>query len=156
MKKRLLFLILNYFAWLPLFIIQKPWFMTYNHPSTGNCSLTDGWKVILHGLKLDCTVAGYLTIIPLLMTLLSTWIPGKWYKKGIYAYTIMALLLITAIFSVDVALYSFWGFRIDSTLFRMYKSKLLTVRTGAIGQNYINLWKSRNLSLLTKYVVGRN
>lgn len=117
MKKRLLFLILNYFAWLPLFIIQKPWFMTYNHPSTGNCSLADGWKVILHGLKLDCTVAGYLTIIPLLMTLLSTWIPGKWYKKGIYAYTIMALLLITAIFSVDVALYSFWGFRIDSTLF---------------------------------------
>ena len=117
MKKRLLFLILNYFAWLPLFIIQKPWFMTYNHPSTGNCSLADGWKVILHGLKLDCTVAGYLTIIPLLMTLLSTWIPGKWYKKGIYAYTIMALLLIAAIFSVDVALYSFWGFRIDSTLF---------------------------------------
>lgn len=86
MKKRLLFLILNYFAWLPLFIIQKPWFMTYNHPSTGNCSLADGWKVILHGLKLDCTVAGYLTIIPLLMTLLSTWIPGKWYKRDLRIY----------------------------------------------------------------------
>ena len=43
-----------------------------------------------------------------------------------------------------------------STHFRMYKSKLLTVRTGAIGHNYVNLWKNRNLFLLTKYVVGRN
>ena len=116
MKKKVLFLILNYFAWLPLFVIQKPWFMTYNHPSAGNISLKDGWEVILHGLKLDCTVAGYLTVIPLLMTLISIWVTGKWYKKGIYAYTVMALLAITAIFSVDVALYAFWGFRIDSTL----------------------------------------
>ena len=37
--------------------------------------------------------------------------------------------------------------RIDSTLFRMYKSKLLTVRTGAIGQNIIKpMEKSEPLS----------
>lgn len=116
MKKKVLFLILNYFAWLPIFIIQKPWFMTYNHPLTGNYSLADGLKVILHGLKLDCTVAGYLTIIPLLLTLISVWIPGNWYKRSINGYTSIALLIIAAIFSIDVALYAFWGFRLDSTL----------------------------------------
>ena len=69
---------------------------------------------------------------------------------------VVLALLVSTIRAMRRPLWRGTSDRIDSTLFRMYKSKLLTVRTGAIGHNYVSLWKSRNFSLLTKYVVGRN
>ena len=81
MKKRLLFILIVFIAWLPVFVIQKPVFMFYQHALSEACTFTDFLQVMLHGLKLDCTIAGYLTAIPLLLTLVSVWIPGVWLKK---------------------------------------------------------------------------
>ena len=63
MKKRILFLILLFLALLPVFIIQKPWFLFYNRSMTETLSAADYFQVIWHGLKLDLTVAGYLTAL---------------------------------------------------------------------------------------------
>lgn len=117
MKQRLLFLFYLFIAWLPVLAIQKPVFMLYNHAWEKGCSLADYLQVILHGLKLDCTVAGYLTTIPLLLTLVSTWISGNWLRQVLKGYFRLMAVLIALIFTVDVALYPYWGFRLDSTLF---------------------------------------
>ena len=115
MKKRLLFILIVFIAWLPVFVIQKPVFMFYQHALSEACTFTDFLQVMLHGLKLDCTIAGYLTAIPLLLTLVSVWLPGAWLKKVLKGYFLIMGILVSAIFSVDVALYSFWGFRVDAT-----------------------------------------
>lgn len=81
MKKRILFLLALFFIWLPLLAVQKPVFLLYHHALASGCSLSDYLKVITHGLLLDCTMAGYLTALPLLMTLVSIWLPGTFYKK---------------------------------------------------------------------------
>lgn len=117
MKKRILFLLAVFIAWLPVFALQKPLFLLYNYTLANGCSLTDYLKVILHGLKLDCTVAGYLTALPLLSVLVSVWLPGTWLRKIMKGYFIGTALLVSAIYAVDVALYGFWGFRLDATLF---------------------------------------
>ncbi len=116
MKKRLLFLILLFIAWLPVFMVQKPWFMIYNNQLADGCSPADYLQVIAHGLLLDCTVAGYLTALPLFLTLASVWIPGEWLRRVLKGYFLLAAFLISAIFVVDVALYSYWGFRLDGTV----------------------------------------
>lgn len=117
MKKRLLFLLAVFILWLPLLAIQKPVFMLYHHALANGASLTDYLKVITHGLLLDCTVSGYLTAIPLLCVLVSIWLPGRFYRKFLKGYFGAMGLLIAAIFAVDVALYGYWGFRLDATLF---------------------------------------
>ena len=117
MKKRFIFLLALYFLWVPLLAIQKPVFMLYHHALANGCSLIDYLKVITHGLLLDCTMAGYLTALPLLMTLVSVWSPGTFYRKLLKGYFGIMAVLIAAIFSVDVALYGYWGFRLDATLF---------------------------------------
>ncbi|MCD8270748.1 MAG: LTA synthase family protein [Parabacteroides sp.] len=117
MKKQLLFLLAVFIGWLPLLAIQKPVFMLYHHALANGCSLIDYLKVITHGLLLDCTVSGYLTVIPLLCILASVWLPGTFYKKFLKGYFLATGLLIAAIFAVDVALYGYWGFRLDATLF---------------------------------------
>lgn len=116
MKKRLWFICAIFLAWLPILAVQKPLFMAYHQTLAKACSLTDYLQVIGHGLKLDCTLAGYLTVLPLLLTLVSVWSPGGWIRKVLKGYFGATAVLIAAIFSVDVALYGFWGFRLDATV----------------------------------------
>ncbi|RHJ92471.1 LTA synthase family protein [Parabacteroides bouchesdurhonensis] len=116
MKQRVLFIVAIFIAWLPVFMIQKPLFMAYHHQLASSCLLADYLQVILHGLKLDCTISGYLTAIPLLLTLGSIWLPGIWLRKLLSGYFFIMAILIAAIFSIDVALYGFWGFRLDATV----------------------------------------
>lgn len=117
MKKRLLFLIVLFIAWLPVFAVQKPLFMLYHRALASGCPLTDYLKVIAHGLKLDCTLAGYLTAIPLLCVLISVWLPGPWLRKFLKGYFLLMAICIAAVFAVDEGLYGFWRFRLDATLF---------------------------------------
>ena len=110
MKQRVLFIVAIFIAWLPVFMIQKPLFMAYHHQLASSCLLADYLQVILHGLKLDCTISGYLTAIPLLLTLGSIWLPGIWLRKLLSGYFFIMAILIAAIFSIDVALYNISGF----------------------------------------------
>ena len=116
MSKRLIFLLAVFALWLPVFAIQKPLFMLY-HVLENSCSLTDYLQEILHGVLLDCTISGYLTVIPLLCVLVSIWLPGSVYKKILKGYFLIIAILVAAIYAVDVALYGYWGFRLDATLF---------------------------------------
>ena len=139
MKKRILFLLTLYFMWLPLLAIQKPVFMLYHHALASGCSLIDYLKVITHGLLLDCTIAGYLTALPLLMTLVSVWLPGSFYRKLLKGYFGIMAVLIAAIFSVDVALYGYWGFRLDATLFFYLQSPGDAMASVPLGQFFAQL-----------------
>lgn len=139
MKKRLIFLILTYLAWLPIFAIQKPVFMLYNHLLAIDCSFTDYLQVISHGLLLDFTIAGYLTVIPLILTCISIWLPGSFYRKVLKGYFGIASVLIAAIFAVDIALYGYWGFRLDATLFFYLQSPANAMASIPIGQFILQL-----------------
>lgn len=137
MKKRLLFLLTVFFCWLPILAIQKPVFMLYHHALANECSLIDYLKVITHGLLLDCTVSGYLTVIPLLCILVSVWLPGTFYQKLIKGYFLATGLLVAAIFAVDVALYGYWGFRLDATLFFYLQSPADAMASVPIGTFFL-------------------
>ncbi|GHV50585.1 sulfatase [Bacteroidia bacterium] len=96
--------------------IQKPIFMLYHIDLAKGSTIADWLNVIIHGLKLDLTMAGYLTIIPLLCIIASVWAPVKYLKKGLKVYFILAITLVAIMFFIDIALYTFWGFRLDATL----------------------------------------
>jgi len=102
--------------WFPVFLIQKPGFMLYHLPLGDGVSTMEWFQVMLHGLKLDLTVAGYLTVLPLLAVLLSFWLPGPWLRKILRGYYLIMAFLVAVIFVADLGLYSFWGFRLDSTV----------------------------------------
>ena len=115
MKKRGLFLFACFITFILVFALQKPVFMLYNHASGGGLSISDYLQVMVHGLQLDATVAGYLTVIPLLLTLLSVWIPGRYITFILKGYFFIVACIISLIFVVDIALYPYWGFRLDAT-----------------------------------------
>lgn len=123
MKKKILCLLRLYVTLLGLFILQKPLFMAYHHTLYADASLTDWVEVMWHGLPLDLSVAGYLTLLPALMLSLSVWREPLFLHKVWQGYLWFISLLMALIFTVDLGLYSYWGFRLDATpLFYFFSS----------------------------------
>jgi len=61
MKKRIAALFATFGLWIVLFVLQKPVFLLMYAGG-----LTECLPVILHGLPLDLSVAGYITAVPAL------------------------------------------------------------------------------------------
>ncbi|MDR2810957.1 MAG: LTA synthase family protein [Tannerellaceae bacterium] len=116
MKQRLYFLLIVFAGWLPVLAIQKPIFMLYHYNLAEGCTFAEWIKVVLYGLRLDCTIAGYITVFPLLCTILSVWAPGVYLRKAMKIYFGVIALLVAMVFAGDIALYTFWGFRLDATV----------------------------------------
>jgi phosphoglycerol transferase MdoB-like AlkP superfamily enzyme len=72
---------------------------------------------MLHGASLDATTAGYLTALPLLFIIISIWLKKVSLRKYLIPYYIIASLLVSITFVVDMGLYPFWGFKLDASVF---------------------------------------
>ena len=98
--------------------VQKPVFMAYYAVEAAGAGFRGWIDVLWHGLTLDMTVAGYVTALPILVTLLSLWLrlPEKVWRGVLTTWFVLVAVTTAVIFAVDVALYEHWGFRIDSTV----------------------------------------
>ena len=103
-------------------VILKPVFMFYNHNAFKDCAFTDYLAVIWHGLPMDISVAGYLTIVPALLALISIWLHPALIRILHRIYLALASLLLSIVYCTDAVLYCFWQFRIDSTPFFYFLS----------------------------------
>lgn len=67
-------------------------------------------NVMLHGISLDLSTAAYATIIPFLCYTFKS-------RRFITLYYSLLSLLISTIFIADTIMYSYWGFKIDASIF---------------------------------------
>lgn len=102
--------------WALLFVLQKPIFLAIY--GTADSGLADTFSVIYHGLSLDFSMAGYLTVLPGLILLVSA-LPFRrgrvvlvWAERVIFALSALAVALA---FVANIALYGYWQFPLDST-----------------------------------------
>lgn len=123
MKTRFKLYILTFLLFAALFALQKPLFMLRYLDIYKEAPVSDWLKVIWHGLPLDFSVAGYLTIIPGLLLLVSIWTRRPWLRRTVNGYFLVVALLIALVFMTDLVLYQYWGFRLDATpLFYFFSS----------------------------------
>lgn len=90
--------------------------MLYHWNQASKASLSDWFAVMWHGLPLDLSTAGYVVVIPALLLIVSMWVDRTYIAPVLHIYGIVMLFVTTLIFLIDIVLYSYWGFRIDSTL----------------------------------------
>lgn len=117
MKTRIAYIVRYFLTLLLLFIAQKPLFMLYNDAFDKQATVADFLQVMLHGITLDAATVGYLTAFPLLLVLASCWIPKLSLRRILIPYYIIAALVMAVGFGVDAALYPFWGFKLDASVF---------------------------------------
>ena len=118
MRRKLAFPIAVFAATVVMMAVQKPVFMAYYAVEATGAGFRGWIDVLWHGLTLDMTVAGYVTALPILVTLLSLWLrlPEKVWRGVLTTWFVLVAVTTAVIFAVDVALYEHWGFRIDSTV----------------------------------------
>lgn len=133
MKKRIAYISLYFFTVLLIFILQKPLFMLYNGSIEKGFGFADYMQVMVHGASLDAATAGYLTAFPFLLVLISIWLRKFPLKKILYGYYILAAALISIIFVVDMALYTFWGFKLDASVFLYIDSPKEALASVSVG-----------------------
>lgn len=118
MRQRILYLLKLYLLLLVVFIIQKPVFLWADCPDGRHYGLADAFRVVAHGLLLDVPVTGYLVALPLLFVMVSVWFPCRVAVRRVAAaYYGLVALVVCLVFVSDMALYPFWKFKLDATIF---------------------------------------
>ncbi|MCC8175238.1 MAG: sulfatase-like hydrolase/transferase [Bacteroidales bacterium] len=113
--------ILKFLLWFvvltALMALLKWGFMAYNSDIYAAYSWGQWWQVLWSGLKMDMSVAGYLTIIPGVLIIAQLWAHPR--NKVIplisKIYCWLAGVLIAGTAVADAVLYPFWGFKLDMT-----------------------------------------
>lgn len=118
MKARLFFLIKYFGFWLLLFILAKIAFLLYEHTQSFALPLSDWFRILQHGFRLDLSATGYIILIPAIVLAATSPVSGKtaWYIISIYTFLILFVFLIITL--VDFEIYKYWGTRLDSAPLR--------------------------------------
>ena len=123
MKDRLIGFLKTYCLFICIFALQKPFFMLFYRSLYEGVPWTEWLGVMWHGLPLDLSLAGYLTVVPGLLFICSAWTVSNLLRRIWYGYFAFISVLLSVIFTVDLGLYEYWGFRLDATpLFYFFSS----------------------------------
>ena len=117
MRVRFRFIVCLFLLLLAFFVLQKPIFMLYNFPLLAGESAGSFLDVLVHGLSHDLAICAYLSAIPFLFLLFTTHCKSIPLRKIFTPYFIIICVALAAIFIGDTALYPYWKFKLDATIF---------------------------------------
>ena len=119
LKRRITSIVLYFAICFAIFLlIQKPVFLLYNwNHGTSAMSLADWGAVYYHGFAIDLASAGYLTALPLLLVWASLLLPRFRVVPWLKVYNLIVAICLALITTADAALYEFWEFKLDATVF---------------------------------------
>lgn len=132
-----------YILFVLLFVIQKPLFMLFTIHTAHqpiDSPVATAFSVMWHGLTLDLSIAGYLTAIPALLLIASIWLREEIIKPVLNVYFVIAATIISLCFTLNIALYPYWSFPLDSTpLFYFFTSPKDALASISIWQTILGL-----------------
>ena len=115
MKSRLVVFGYYILFWLSFFFMARLFFILFQYHSSFQYSIGDLLGTFWHGAKLDISTTAYFLILPLLAAIPGIYFSGSWFRIFIRWYSYFAILISSIIIVADANLYSYWGFRMDST-----------------------------------------
>ena len=119
--------------------IEKPLFLLWYHAQAAEASAAELALVVWNGLKLDQTVAGYITALPLLVVLAALWIPGRWSRSVLKGYLLVIAAVAATAFAANLALYDYWAFPLDSSVLQYLASPKEALASVTAGQLLLQL-----------------
>lgn len=120
LKKYIVFTLRYLLFWMLFFLFGRCFFLLYHIKPISKLPAAETFKSFFYGLTLDISFASYITIVvaALLPFLLIFKNNEKIVRASILIYTSFWIILLSFAYTVDAELFSFWGFRLDNTLFR--------------------------------------
>ena len=101
--------------WLIFFALLRPFFWFWEK-GLDQYSLFDLAPTLWHGLYMDLSMAGYFSMIPLLLLSFSCLIQASFLKNILKIYHFILIPLVSLMGVTDLEIYSKWGHRLDSAI----------------------------------------
>jgi phosphoglycerol transferase MdoB-like AlkP superfamily enzyme len=95
--------------------MARLFFIVFQYYSSFQNNMGDLLRTFWHGAKLDISTIGYFLIIPVLVIISGVCIKGSWLRVFIRWYSYLLIVVSSIIVVSDANLYSYWGFRMDTT-----------------------------------------
>lgn len=141
--KQIIWFVKTYATFVVLFVLQKPLFLFLEKGSATqpvDNIFTELPAVIWHGLPLDLSMAGYLSVIPGFLSIAVVWLKRNLVKPIMNIYFIIASLFITCSFLLNASLYPYWKYPLDSTpLFYFFTSPADAIASVSIWQVILSI-----------------
>ena len=141
--KQIIWFVKTYATFVVLFVLQKPLFLFLEKGSATqpvDNIFTELPAVIWHGLPLDLSMAGYLSVIPGFLSIAVVWLKRDLVKPIMNIYFIIASLFITCSFLLNASLYPYWKYPLDSTpLFYLFTSPADAIASVSIWQVILSI-----------------
>lgn len=110
----------TYLLLLIMLMVQKPVFLLLeNAPASqsGHSLWADMAATVWHGLPLDLAIAAYLCVVPGLLLAASVYVSHGIIRALFNGWMALASLVVAVCLVLNLALYPYWGFPLDSTPF---------------------------------------
>lgn len=104
-----------FIIWTIIGMLSKIFFLGIYSSIIPSPQLSDYLAVMWHGLPLDLAIAGYLSVIPAFILILSLWSNNKSVRIICHIWFAFSSLVTTIVFVANIALYGYWGFPLDNT-----------------------------------------
>lgn len=141
--KQIIWFVKTYATFVVLFVLQKPLFLFLEKGSATqpvDNIFTELPAVIWHGLPLDLSMAGYLSVIPGFLSIAVVCLKRDLVKPIMNIYFIIASLFITCSFLLNASLYPYWKYPLDSTpLFYFFTSPADAIASVSIWQVILSI-----------------
>ena len=114
MFKSFLILIRFFAFWLIFFLIDRIIFLSYFPAKLKGVTFSELTQTLIQGLRLDASMAGYISVLPLLV-FIASWLFPKLTPKSIFArgYVQFLIIIFSIITIVNFNIYREWGTKIN-------------------------------------------
>lgn len=132
MKKRLLFILSTFLFYIVLFLVFKSIFTILHSSIGGGVSVSNFFAVLYNGLSMDASTSGYVTALPALLTLATVFVKSSIIKYILKGYFVIVSVVLSLVFVADLAIYPYWGYHFDSSIFLYLANPLEALASASI------------------------
>lgn len=104
-----------FLLWTLVGIVSKLFFILLYNGLFSAPQPSDYLNIFVYGLRLDIAIAGYLSMLPGLMLIVTLWWRGKALRYIWHGYFAITSFLYSLAIVSNLGLYGYWGFPLDST-----------------------------------------
>jgi phosphoglycerol transferase MdoB-like AlkP superfamily enzyme len=108
--------------WLGLNALAKVIFLLVNLPQSLQLDFSTLLNIFKYGFRLDLSMAGYSTLILLLVVLLTSFLSQKISKNVFKLFGYLLIFINSLLVVFDARLYGYWGYKLDPTAFSFFST----------------------------------
>jgi phosphoglycerol transferase MdoB-like AlkP superfamily enzyme len=141
--------------WILVFFVQRLIFLGYHNARFNSVEVTDVFKALYSGLRLDFSTAGYLMILPVLVLLIRFFASDTIFIKTLKAVFFVELILLSIIHAAEISAYSEWGHKLSSRVFMHLLNPDEVMRTTGFSKGALSFFIILMESLGSIFLVNR-